>query len=173
SGARAPEPRGAAYRLRGFESALMASSEQEMAWDIGDTGFNIVLSSYVPDIIGANIRELLGGVLLRQNLGFGQIGEWAVHPGGRAILDKVQQSLALEPDALDASRAVLRDYGNMSSATILFVLKELLDKAESEPAMTCALAFGPGLTVEAAVLERLGCTVPPAQSRKETRTESE
>ena len=161
--ARVPEPRSAAYRLHGFESALVASSEQEMAWEIGDEGFNIVLSSYVPDIIGANIRALLGGVLQRQNLAFDKIDEWAVHPGGRAILDKVQQSLALKPEALNASRSILRDYGNMSSATILFVLKELLDEAECEPAMTCAMAFGPGLTVETAVLERLGCTVPSAK----------
>ncbi|HCN30773.1 MAG TPA: type III polyketide synthase [Verrucomicrobiales bacterium] len=170
--ARAPQPRAAAYRLQGFESALMASSEREMAWDIGDTGFNIVLSSYVPDIIGAGIHTLLGGVLRRQGVSIEQIHEWAVHPGGRAILDKVGQSLALKPDALDASRAVLRDYGNMSSATILFVLKELLDQAGSEPATTCALAFGPGLTVETAVLERLGCTAPPAQAREENRTEA-
>lgn len=165
--ARTPAPHGAAYRLHGFESALLASSEQEMAWEIGDEGFNIVLSSYVPDLIGANIRRLIGGILQRQNLSLEGIDEWAVHPGGRAILDKVGQSLALPPDALRASRTVLRDYGNMSSATILFVLKELLDDAESEPAMTCAMAFGPGLTVETAVLERLGCTVPPAVRREE------
>ena len=159
---RQPPPHSAAYRLQGFESALLASSEQEMAWEIGDEGFNIVLSSYVPDIIGGNIRELLGGILSRQDLALTSIDEWAVHPGGRAILDKVQESLGLEASALDASRAVLRDYGNMSSATVLFVLKELLDQAESQPAMVCAMAFGPGLTVETAVLERLGCTVPPA-----------
>lgn len=160
---RVPAPNSAAYRLHGFESALLASSEQEMAWEIGDEGFNIILSSYVPDIIGRNIHELLGGILERRSLSLDKIDEWAVHPGGRAILDKVSQSLVLDTDALDASRAVLRDYGNMSSATILFVLKELLDQAESQPAMTCAMAFGPGLTVETAVLERLGCTVPPAQ----------
>lgn len=161
--ARQPEPHSAAYRLHGFESALLASSEQEMAWEIGDEGFNIVLSSYVPDIIGTNIRSLLEGMLQRNALTLEKIDEWAVHPGGRAILDKVEQSLALQEGALAASRTILRDYGNMSSATILFVLKELLDDAESEPAMTCAMAFGPGLTVETAVLERLGCTVPPAE----------
>lgn len=161
--ARQPAPGSPAYRLHGFESALLASSEQDMAWEIGDQGFNIVLSSYVPDIIGGNIQGLLDGILERSGLSAEQIDEWAVHPGGRSILDKVEQSLGLKPEALLASRIVLRDYGNMSSATILFVLKELLDQAECQPAMTCAMAFGPGLTVETAVLERLGCTVPPAQ----------
>ena len=87
-----------------------------------------------------------------------KIEEWAVHPGGRAILDKVQESLHLKPDALEAARTILRDYGNMSSATILFVLKEMLDSAETDRATLCAMAFGPGLTVETAVMERIGST---------------
>ena len=84
-----------------------------------------------------------------------------MHPGGRSILDKVEASLELGDSALEASRAVLRDYGNMSSATILFVLKEMLDSAETARATTCAMAFGPGLTVETAVLERIGCSSAP------------
>lgn len=155
-----PVPERPAYRLCGFESALVPSSEAEMAWEIGNEGFNIILSSYVPDLIGANIQSLIRGMLQRQDLAMDRIGDWAVHPGGRSILDKVEASLGLDEDALEASRAVLRDYGNMSSATILFVLKELLDSAETDGAMTCAMAFGPGLTVEMAVLERIGRTVP-------------
>jgi len=150
--ARAPEQ--AAFRLRGFESALVAAGEQDMAWDIGDNGFNIVLSSYVPDLIGANIHKLLSDMLQRQQLSMADIAAWAVHPGGRAILDKVQASLALKPDALDVSRTVLRDFGNMSSATILFVLKKLLDDPATQ-GTTCAMAFGPGLTVETALLDML------------------
>lgn len=159
--AREPQAGTPAYRLQGFESALIPSGQHEMAWEIGDEGFNIVLSSYVPDIIAANMPAVMDTLWRRYGLSTADIHEWAVHPGGRAILDKVEESLALDATALDASRAVLRDYGNMSSATILFVLKELLDQAESAPATTCAMAFGPGLTVETAVLERLGCTVSP------------
>jgi len=154
---REPMNKKPAYQLRGFESALVPSSESDMAWEIGNEGFNIVLSSYVPDIIGANIRQLLKGILSRHDSALEKIDEWAVHPGGRSILDKVQDSLALPPDALEASRTILRDYGNMSSATILFVLKEMLDSAETDQAMICAMAFGPGLTVETAVMERIGC----------------
>ncbi|MDZ4287870.1 MAG: type III polyketide synthase [Prosthecobacter sp.] len=165
--ARAPQPHKPAYRLCGFESALVPSSESDMAWDIGDEGFNIVLSSYVPELIGANISPLITAILQRREMGLHSIEEWAVHPGGRAILDKVQHSLGLPPDALDASRAVLRDYGNMSSATILFVLKELFDSADTDRAMTCAMAFGPGLTVETAILERIGRTVPSLPVERE------
>ncbi|TDU66171.1 putative naringenin-chalcone synthase [Prosthecobacter fusiformis] len=156
--AREPTVKKPAYRLRGFESALLPSSEADMAWEIGNEGFNIVLSSYVPDIIGQNIRQLLKGILTRKGTSPEEMNEWAVHPGGRSILDKVQESLALPADTLEASRTILRDYGNMSSATILFVLKEMLDTADTDHANLCAMAFGPGLTVETALLERLGST---------------
>ncbi|MEN6536363.1 MAG: type III polyketide synthase [Bryobacteraceae bacterium] len=137
--------------LESFGSALIPSAEREMAWRIGDKGFEITLSSYVPDIIGANIRPLLESTLAADGLALADVARWAVHPGGKAILDKVQSELGLSPDLMLASREVLRKYGNMSSATILFVIKELL---ASEPAAgrICAIAFGPGLTVETALL---------------------
>lgn len=148
------------YRVHGFHSALVPSSESHMAWDIGDHGFNMTLSAYVPDLIGSNIREMLGGILSKRGLTPADIDEWAVHPGGRAILEQVEQHLELPGDALEISRRVLRDYGNMSSPTVMFVLKGLLEEAETDHAMTCAIAFGPGLTVETAVLERCGAVIP-------------
>lgn len=157
--ARRPGAARPCYRVQSFSSALITNGEADMAWDIGNQGFNIVLSSYVPEVLGARVRPLLEGVLERAGLDLTQVEEWAVHPGGRAILDKVQESLGLPDEALEASRQVLRDYGNMSSATVMFVLKELLDGADEGQALTCAMAFGPGLTVETAVLERCGCTV--------------
>ncbi|MEZ5387455.1 MAG: type III polyketide synthase [Prosthecobacter sp.] len=154
------------YRVQGFHSALVPSSEADMAWDIGDHGFNMVLSSYVPDLIGSNIREMLGGVLAKQKIQLADIDEWAVHPGGRAILDQVEQHLELPSEALEISRGVLRDYGNMSSPTVMFVLKGMLEEAETARATTCAIAFGPGLTVETAVLERCGAAIkPPTKPR--------
>lgn len=166
--ARTPEPGRSAYRLDGFASALLPSGEGDMAWEIGNEGFNIVLSSYVPEVIGTNIEALLGKVLAQHETPLRGVEEWAVHPGGRSILDKVESSLGLSPEALESSRAVLRDYGNMSSATVLFVLKELLDAAETETATTCAMAFGPGLTVETALMERIG---GPVASPRSTVTE--
>lgn len=158
--ARQPEPGVPAYQLGRFISSLVPAGEADMAWDIGNEGFNIVLSSYVPDIIGANLQPLLEGIFQEQDMRVGDIEEWAVHPGGRAILDKVEQSMTLPDGALDVSRHVLRDYGNMSSATVLFVLKELLEAASTESASVCALAFGPGLTVETALLHRVGGPAP-------------
>jgi len=144
------------YKVQGFHSALVPSSEADMAWDIGDNGFNMVLSAYVPELIGSNIREMLGGILAKRGLTPADIDEWAVHPGGRAILEQVEQHLELPSDALDIPRRVLRDFGNMSSPTVMFVLKDMLETAKTPHATTCAIAFGPGLTVETAVLERCG-----------------
>lgn len=168
--ARTPAPNTPAYRLDGFASVLLPTGDSAMAWDIRDDGFAITLSSYVPDLLAGDLRERITGTLAARGLHPGQVDEWAVHPGGRAILDRVEDSLGLERNGLRASRNVLRDYGNMSSATLLFVLKELLDEAESAPAITCAMSFGPGLTLETALLERLGCTVPQSpQPAADTR----
>ena len=165
--ARVPEPDRAAYKLEKFTSALLPSSESDMAWEIGDEGFNIVLSSYVPEIIGSNIARLLESILKPSELELSDVQEWAVHPGGRSILDKVETSLSLPKEALSRSRSVLKNYGNMSSATVLFVLKETLDQATTEKALTCAMAFGPGLTVETAVMERLGGPTAKPQHEEE------
>lgn len=156
--ARQPDPRRPAFRVEGFRSALIPSSEAHMAWEIGNHGFNMVLSSYVPDLIGSNVQSMMHDVLDGRGLEIGDITNWAVHPGGRAILDKVQSSLSLNEHALDVSREVLRDYGNMSSATVMFVLKEMLARETCAEAPTLAMAFGPGLTVETALLEKVGAT---------------
>jgi len=144
------------FRLGPFRSTLIPSGAQDMAWTIGDLGFDIALSSYVPKIIGANIEDAIAPLLAAGHLRFEQIGTWAVHPGGKAIVDKVAESLLLQPEQVEPSREVLRQYGNMSSATILFVLQEVLKRSVGkDPEQVCAMAFGPGLTVEMALLETL------------------
>jgi predicted naringenin-chalcone synthase len=152
--AQEPPARRNSYRIDGFASALIPGAEKDMAWRIGDKGFEITLSTYVPDVIGANIRSLIESTLAAAGLRVEDIGRWAVHPGGKAILDKVQSELPLTPEQIRASRDVLYKYGNMSSATSLFVLKELLetDSVEARDERVCAIAFGPGLTVETAIL---------------------
>jgi len=152
--AREPAPGRSAFRIGDFHSALVTSGEQDMAWRIGDHGFDIALSSYVPKIIGANVREFIEPALAGSGVALGDVETWAVHPGGKAIIDQVQGSLGLRPEQVRASRDVLRDYGNMSSATVLFVLRDILrDRPPGTAERVCAMAFGPGLTVEMALLE--------------------
>ncbi|MDA3902126.1 MAG: type III polyketide synthase [Desulfuromusa sp.] len=152
--AREPQSDQSCYRLGEFHCSLIPSGKSDMAWTIGDLGFDIALSSYVPKIIGANIQEAIKPLLASGQLGQDDIRTWAVHPGGKAILDKVAQSLELDASQILAARNVLRQYGNMSSVTILFVLQEILADADG-PAQenVCAMAFGPGLTVEMGLLE--------------------
>ena len=157
----AVEPSKSAFQIEDFVNDLAYEGEQDMAWTIGDTGFDMTLSSYVPDIIKNNLNAITAPLFSRFDLGTEDIGYWAIHPGGRAILDKVEQSFGLKDDALNASREVLRNNGNMSSATILFVLHELLNTPPSQAHIseghntTLAMAFGPGLSIETALLRRI------------------
>jgi predicted naringenin-chalcone synthase len=133
--------------LTGFATRLTGQGEKDMTWTVGDTGFEMTLTAEVPRIIGREIRAVVDDVF------DAPVDAWAVHPGGRSILDRVQRGLELAPDALADSRAVLRDYGNMSSATLLFILRDMLeDPTRPDGQRIGALAFGPGLTVESARL---------------------
>ncbi len=147
-----PEKTG--YRIDGFASAITENGAEDMAWSIGDQGFNMTLSNYIPDILGDGLEDFLKPVFEQFAIAPDDISEWGVHPGGRAILDKVEQTMKLPKTMLSMSRAVLSDYGNMSSATILFVLKGLLNQKSEFQGKTLAMAFGPGLTIESALLEK-------------------
>jgi predicted naringenin-chalcone synthase len=152
--ARKPREGSGYFEIMKHASALAPAGEQDMAWEIGDNGFNIVLSSYVPEILGANIHDLVRDLIRNAGLGLDDVSSWAVHPGGKSILDKVGEGLGLDPRHLAVSRDILREYGNMSSATILFVLQRMLDRGSSaQNGPTCAMAFGPGLTVEMSLLD--------------------
>lgn len=136
-------PEGA--ELGAFGTEVLPDTERLITWDIGDSGFLMQLSGKVP----GEIRRYLGrsGPALLDRLGVVGPEFWAVHAGGRTILDAVQDGLGLPPPALLASRTVLRDVGNVSSATLMFVLERLL-RAHQGAGTGIALAFGPGLTVE-------------------------
>jgi predicted naringenin-chalcone synthase len=161
-----------ALELLASSTTLTQQGKADMAWTIGDHGFEMVLTSYVPRVLEAEAEASVAPLLRAGGVGLGDVDAWAVHPGGRAILDKVEQGLRLEDGVLGASRAVLAEAGNMSSASVLFVLERLVggrceDHAlPAEPpaplaagALVAALAFGPGLTVDAALL-RVGDAVP-------------
>jgi alkylresorcinol/alkylpyrone synthase len=145
--------RAGGLELDRFSTTLTSEGEADMVWTIGDHGFEMILSAEVPRIVGREIRGAVGTFLAGEPMP----DAWAVHPGGRSVLDRVEAGLDLATDALDASREVLRDYGNMSSATILFILRRLLsDDALADGARIGALAFGPGLTVESGLLVKRG-----------------
>lgn len=141
------DPQGVA--LDGFLSFALPESDTLIMWDIGDQGFDMHLSGEVPQRIQKAMadersRNAADGVLRGRRPG--DYAHFAVHAGGRAILDAVETGLGLARDSLARSRGVLRDFGNMSSATLMFVLQRLL--ADAEPGRGLAMAFGPGLACE-------------------------
>lgn len=151
-----------ALALDRFHTAIAPQGEKDMAWTIGDSGFEMVLSTAVPQVIGESIHDALRPLwdddgTLADAFAAGRIGEpvahWAIHPGGRSILDRVQDRLGLSDAQLRPAREILRQYGNMSSATVLFVLRSILeDPGTRQGERVAAMAFGPGLTAESALL---------------------
>ncbi len=137
------EPHGIA--LESFCSTIMPGSGDQITWAIGDSGFDMVLSGEVPATIADAIPSTRDVIL--NGHATEDITHWAVHPGGRSILDAVQKSFSLPDAAMQPSRRILREFGNMSSATVMFVLKDILEAATA-PGLGCALAFGPGVTLE-------------------------
>ncbi|MGK0722531.1 type III polyketide synthase [Leucobacter sp. W1478] len=150
-----------------FGTAITSDGESDMDWTIGDQGFEMRLTSEVPRIIGREIAGVVRSMLGENANPTDSVDAWAVHPGGRSVLDRVQAGLGLPDSALDDSRAVLRNYGNMSSATVLFILQRMLAAGSlNDGAQIAGLAFGPGLTVETA---RFTLRAPHTLSAASTR----
>ena len=126
-----------------------------MTWRIRDHGFEMALAPELPAIIRANVRSWCEGLLDRAGLGVREVQNWAVHPGGPKILSAVEEALELRPEALQVSRDILSQHGNMSSTTILFVLQEMGRAGLArEGALCVAMGFGPGLMLEGMLLDR-------------------
>lgn len=143
-------PRG--YAVREVAARTDTTTADHMTWEVTDTGFRMGLSPQVPQVLSVHVRSLVDDLLARHGLVIGDVDGWAVHPGGPKILDVVEEHLELPPDALEASRGVLRTYGNCSSPTVLLVLDALRRRAHP-PRRVVMLAFGPGLTLYVGLLE--------------------
>lgn len=136
---------GEGLEIRDGISATLEDSEELITWRIGDTGFHMRLSGEVPGRIAAALADEAVRARITGGKAPAAFDGWAVHAGGRSILDAVEKGLGLDLHALDASREVLRMCGNMSSSTLMFVLAHLI---RERPANGVALAFGPGLAME-------------------------
>jgi predicted naringenin-chalcone synthase len=138
------------YPVVASGSTVIPDSEDAMSWRIGDHGFEMTLSTRVPDLIVSHLRAWLEGWLKSRGLTVPEIGSWAVHPGGSRILSAVGEAMGLDRPRLAISYSVLAEFGNMSSPTILFILERL--RQTQAPRPWVALAFGPGLAAEAVLL---------------------
>ncbi|MBL0741683.1 type III polyketide synthase [Chryseolinea lacunae] len=142
-------------RPESFCNELAMEGENDMAWAIGDLGFEMKLSTYVPDIIKSGIARLTASLLERIDKQLADIQFFAIHPGGKKILESIEQALGLDKIANEPAYRVLNQFGNMSSPTVLFVLHDIVGKLthEHHGQHILSFAFGPGLTLESMILK--------------------
>ncbi|MFT3705532.1 MAG: type III polyketide synthase [Agriterribacter sp.] len=138
----------AGLELAHFYAEVIPKGRKDMAWELSSSGFLMTLSGYIPDLIEEDFEQLVTRALTSGGLAKNEVTGWCIHPGGKRILESVYKSLALNPEALQYSYNVLERYGNMSSPTILFVLKEMMNAHPAKNAKILGAAFGPGLTME-------------------------
>jgi predicted naringenin-chalcone synthase len=141
----------ASWQISDFSSCLLADSSDAMTWKIGDHGFEMTLSAGVPEIIRRQVLPWCQGWLAQHDLELRDINGWAIHPGGPKILAAIAAALSLDPQDVRFSRNILAHHGNMSSATVFFILRQMAEKI-SGPCV--AIGLGPGLVVEGVLLNR-------------------
>lgn len=142
-------------RIKNFYCEVGFDGKEHMSWQLSSSGFLMRLSGYVPDLIEQDFNRLLQNALQNANMKKDDISHWCIHPGGKRILASIEKCTSITHDDLEHSYKVLNDYGNMSSPTILFVLKEVIDDLEKKTekkANIFGAAFGPGLTMETFIL---------------------
>lgn len=140
--------------LDAFFSGFEPDGSKDMVWRIGSSAFRLSLSSYVPALVEKNIGSLVSGLMQKASLNKTIPDFYAIHPGGLKILDACRKALNISHDDLQISYDILKDYGNMSSVTILFVLEKFMEKLSTvdHNKKMLACAFGPGLTIESVLL---------------------
>jgi len=140
--------------LNSFFSDVAFKGKSDMSWKLSSTGFLMTLSGYVPDLVKEDFDSLVTKALQHASVNKEEITHWCIHPGGKKILEAIEKSISLPAESLRYSYDTLRDYGNMSSPTILFVLQKIFDELrdnhapDPNPSKIFAAAFGPGLTME-------------------------
>ncbi|MEO6327760.1 MAG: type III polyketide synthase [Ginsengibacter sp.] len=141
--------------INSFYSEVSFKGKKDMSWKLSSSGFLMTLSGYVADLIEQDFNGLLENALKQSALNKADISHWCIHPGGKKILTSIQKSTGISEESLHYSYDVLRDYGNMSSPTILFVLKQIMDELKNNSTHKSNIlgaAFGPGLTMETFIL---------------------
>ncbi|NND72823.1 MAG: type III polyketide synthase, partial [Rhodothermales bacterium] len=142
--------------------ALDDESRDHMTWEVGDIGFNMGLSRRVPEVISSMLPDYIDALLCKAGKDVSDVSFWAIHPGGRAVVEKAVEVLDLAPEDTFDSTEVLRQFGNMSSPTILFILsrfvqrnRSLVGAGKAGVGNGVAMAFGPGLTIEGCFIEQV------------------
>jgi len=138
-------------KIKGFYSLLLNKGKEMMGWNITPVNFEMILDAKIPELIGDEINDVVTNVCEKLNIESDKIENYAIHPGGKKILDTIKAKLQLSDEDMEISYKILKEYGNMSSPTILFILNELMQKNKKDETIF-AIGFGPGLSIESALL---------------------
>lgn len=142
--------------VRNFYSSLLLNGKDLMGWNLTPLNFEMILNSGLPRFLGDELNLLKSKIASAFKIRFSEVNHWAVHPGGKRVLDEVKQQLQFADGELDHSYKVLQNYGNMSSPTVLFVLSEIWDNRIKHADTVLCMGFGPGISVDTALLEYAG-----------------
>ena len=146
--------------LVGAESRFLPNSLGAMGYEVVESGLKLVLDKRLPDSLRGRLRPMVDEFLEAHNAGFADLSAFAIHPGGRRVLDVVEEELGLSAPQMEPSRSVLREHGNMSSATILFVLHRVLPNLLPAQ-IALGIGFGPGFTIELSLWRGFGPVPEP------------
>jgi predicted naringenin-chalcone synthase len=136
--------------IKGFYSLLLNKGKDLMGWNVTPVNFEMILDARIPELIGQEVNDILAKASRKLNIAPGDITGWAIHPGGKKIVDVIKNKLQLSDSDAEASYKVLDEFGNMSSPTVLFVLNELME--QDKKGKIFSIGFGPGLSIETALL---------------------
>jgi len=135
--------------ITGFYSLLLNKGKDLMGWNITPVNFEMILDAKIPEVIGDEVNAIVLNATKKLNIQPDSISKWAIHPGGKRIVDVIKDKLQLSDSETKASYKILDEFGNMSSPTILFVLNELLKEMKTGETIF-SIGFGPGLSIETA-----------------------
>jgi predicted naringenin-chalcone synthase len=141
------------FSISGFYSLLLNKGNDLMGWNITPVNFEMILDAKIPEFIGSEVQSIVERAAKKFKISPGEINKWAVHPGGKKIVDTIKKQLRLNDADLFFSYKVLSEYGNMSSPTILFVLNEVLENKPEKESIVFSIGFGPGLSIETALMK--------------------
>ncbi|NJO70232.1 MAG: hypothetical protein HC830_13970 [Bacteroidetes bacterium] len=140
------------FGIHGFHSTVLTKGKELMGWNLTTKNFEMILNAGLPNFLGRELLDVMERVSSKLRFSMNKIDHWAIHPGGKRILDEVKAELLLQNDELRHSYKVLRQYGNMSSPTILFVMAEVLNGGLRSGETILSMGFGPGISIESALL---------------------
>jgi predicted naringenin-chalcone synthase len=141
------------FSITGFYSLLLNKGKDLMGWNVTPVNFEMILDAKIPEFIGSEVKSIMERASKKFKISPQEINKWAIHPGGKKIIDTIKRQLKLHDNDLASSYKVLNEYGNMSSPTILFVLNEFMETDTEQGANIFSIGFGPGLSIETALMK--------------------